>query len=96
MAKSRKTTEVKKLVEMANNMILNSTDDSIGYRQGIMLFIENILHETGNYNGFGYLSLNDLQKAHSEYKIPGINDPNDEYEERFKNTDRTRVHYYIS
>lgn len=55
MAK-KKTVDVKMLVEFANTQLArkDSTAD-IGYKIGICNFIEKVLMETGNYEGYMYL-----------------------------------------
>lgn len=87
----RKTVEVSKLVDVANTM-LASEGTSKEFRQGVILMIENVLFETGNYNGFRYLTNNELP----EDIEPGVRYNGQEilpFEERFVNTDATRVMY---
>ena len=66
MAK-RKTIEVKRLVDEVNRINRESTF-SPEHREGINLFLENILHETGNYEGFNHLYERDVPAGEK----PGI------------------------
>lgn len=50
----RKTIKVSEVVEKANEMLEKSTCDSIG-RKMVALFVSDLLHATGNYDGFNYL-----------------------------------------
>jgi len=52
---SKKTVSVGRLLEKANNTLANSVPELVEYRKGIASFISDVLHETGNYKGFGYL-----------------------------------------
>ena len=105
---SRKTFIIAELVKTVNNSLATSicTPD---VRQGMMNMLEDVLHKSGNYNGFQYLNKHDVPGGHK----PGINthyEPKatggsvlmigkqtyDEapFEARFANTDRTRVCYF--
>lgn len=59
MAK-KKTVNVKMLVEFANTQLArkDSTADT-GYKIGICNFIEKVLMETGNYEGYMYIDNDD-------------------------------------
>lgn len=90
MAK-RKTVTIEFLVNMTNDICKDSAADRKDVRQGAMNLLETALHSTGNYSGFKYL--------HTVADgLPGVNykdgHPMD-YPERFENTDRTRVHYFL-
>lgn len=94
MSKKRKTIAVEKVLEMANHLLRHSADSAVGGREGIQTFIENILFETGNYNGFRYLNKNDMAESNMGKSV-GINiDAFDDYEKRFADTDKTRVEYH--
>lgn len=54
MAK-RKTIEVERVRELANKFLELSADIQSHERIGVAGMIENVLHETGNYKGFGYI-----------------------------------------
>ena len=91
---SRKTFDVNKLVEKANTILSKgSTKDE---RQGIILLVESILHETGNYKGFNYLKTSDVPDG----ELPGIHTNSDGSLptdiDPFDNTDHTRIYFYIS
>tara|TARA_Y100001937_G_scaffold10992_1_gene13348 strand:+ start:151 stop:345 length:195 start_codon:yes stop_codon:yes gene_type:complete len=53
--------------------------------------LENILHETGNYEGFGYLFYDEVPRG----ELPGIHPMAQgmTVADRFANTDNTRVEY---
>jgi hypothetical protein len=64
MAKGNKTVSVLFLLERANKCLASNfaygngatqMETSRAYRAGIASFIELVLHESGNYAGFGYL-----------------------------------------
>jgi hypothetical protein len=57
-------------------------DNTIG---GQIVLLESILHSTGNYSGFRYLSKQEVPDGQK----PGIND-----DYTFDNTDPLRRHYY--
>jgi len=54
--KSRKTADVKSVLKFANYQ-LQRTDEhaSRDYKRAICDMIETVLHETGNYSGFGFI-----------------------------------------
>ena len=95
---SRKTINVEELKNQINEQLRTSTKDP-SYRLGLISILESVLHTTRNYKGFGYL----LEEHVPKGELPGINyevttsgmfQPCENYEERFFNTDSTRVHYY--
>jgi hypothetical protein len=61
MAK-RKTVEVTTLVENANRLLAlpdahgRVIDLNADFRRGVISMVERVLHDTGNYRGFAYLS----------------------------------------
>ena len=89
MAK-RKTINVTALIDMVNGICANSAADAVAVRKGAMSVLEQVLFDTRNYAGFKYLmSVKD--------GAPGVNYKDGklcEGEERFANTDRTRVEYF--
>jgi hypothetical protein len=61
----RKTVSVKSIVDKGNKMLAGWTATSEA-RAGIQRMLEEILHESGNYRGFNYLSETELsEEAHS-------------------------------
>lgn len=59
---ARKTIDVEKVKKAANGLLAFSEEDISDYfrinqdvKQGIVLLLEYILHDTGNYNGFNYI-----------------------------------------
>lgn len=91
---SRKNVSVEAIKANVNRMIAESTCNAEG-RMGMLKILESILHETGNYKGFCYLTVNEVPHGH----LPGINldqygEHMEDYEKRFLNTDKTRVFYF--
>ena len=83
----RKTIDVTVVKNLANTELLNSPDDEVGNRIGIIYMIENILMSTGNYKGFSYLNEKDMLKSTHGTTVGIINGS-------FENTDHTRVYYF--
>ena len=63
----KKTVKVKDLVDLVNSKNRKSTC-SAEKRAGWNAFLENVLYETGNYEGFAYLSQSDVPEGQE----PGI------------------------
>lgn len=88
----RKTISVETIKSMVNDVLLNSEDNYKEGRESLTFFLERVLMNSGNYKGFRYLHVADMKE--SEYGTTlGINDTCDE-NEKFKNTDHTRVRYF--
>jgi hypothetical protein len=92
---SRKTFKVSELVDMVNGICKDSDPAYKDRRQGAMNVLEAILHETGNYRGFRYLSKDECkgQPGVNYAVVNGSSLPHPDYELRFKDTDNTRVQY---
>jgi len=93
---SRKTFSVEALRERTNAYLANDAKRDGEARQALMTVLESILHETGNYNGFKYLTRAEVAISNA---TPGINTTPDgqfidDYRARFAGTDRTRVKYF--
>lgn len=90
---SRKTVLVSNLVDVVNHMCKATSAELSERRQGAMTLLEDTLHATGNYRGFRYLLKHEIHSGN-----PGINylngHPHPDPEQRFANTDRTRVMYF--
>lgn len=67
---SRKTISVASLTELANEILANSSDNSKERRNGVIIFIEAVLHETGNYKGFNFINDGD-DSTRVQYTIKG-------------------------
>lgn len=52
---SRRTHDVRTLIEHANLCLKNSKPEEREYRRGVVSLLEFVLHATDNYTGFGYL-----------------------------------------
>lgn len=88
---ARKTVNVADLVESCNKTLKTHTGDRM-YRLAVQVFLEDILHQTGNYKGFRYLLRDEVPLGEE----PGIHYENGmplPYPQRFENTDSTRVQY---
>jgi hypothetical protein len=88
----RKTIRVETVIDWANHYLATSDDQCSERRRGVLMMLDMILHETGNYQGYRYIT--NLETDHT----PGVRyDENTgellNYAERFENTDRTRVQY---
>lgn len=83
----RKTFDVAVVKDLANKELLNSPDDEVGDREGIIYMIEHILMSTGNYKGFSYLNNQDMLNSTYGTTVGIINGS-------YENTDYTRVHYF--
>ena len=97
MAKARKTFNVEAVKAKVNALMLNSKDDAADVRQGASMVLESILHDSGNYRGFGYLTVKDMENSQGGTTV-GVNNGPDGwvepcYTKRFLNTDETRRYY---
>jgi hypothetical protein len=91
----RKTIEVESMLKFANERLAwVSEANTPEMRWGVIVMIEEILHKSGNYNGFRYLDNHELPSD----VLPGVRRGEDgdalTYEERFTNTDETRRYYF--
>jgi hypothetical protein len=93
---ARKTVDIEYLVNIVNYALAtDQRDNQQDYRLGLFTLLEDVLHNAEAYNGFSYLTVNDIPVGCR----PGINvDPNDgqvlsDYDARFANTDYTRRKY---
>jgi len=96
MAKAKKTISVKTILETVNKRNAKSYC-SKEVREGWNSLLETILLDTGNYEGFTYLSKDKVPAGEK----PGVNvgdsgPENLTIEERFQDTDETRVFYLLS
>ena len=82
----KKTIKVSELVDQANKSFRDSKNEWREQRRAIQTFVETILHETGNYNGFRYLSEKESHAGHT-YGVEWI-----ENEPRFP--DDSRIAFY--
>ena len=88
----KKTVKIIDIIEKVNAINANTFDSDKGYREGQSALLECILHDAGCYCGLTYLSANDLgENAQSV----GIREQRADGTWNFKDTDRTRVKYYI-
>ena len=98
---ARKTFDVSKIKDRVNFYLLNSKDSNRGERRGMMTMLEGILHDSGNYRGFGYLSVRDMENSVNGTTY-GVRPYADSEELKmmqaegtlFDGTDNTRIHYF--
>jgi hypothetical protein len=91
MAKGRKTVDVEFLKTFINSSLQHTADGDVGYRQGLIVVMDTVLHKTGNYQGYGYLTEEDMELTNHE--IPGIRLKKGT-RDKWENTDKTRVKYF--
>lgn len=87
---ARKTVKIGELVELANRMILQSPDSDRLGREYVQTMVERILLDHGQYQGFSYLTPDEMLKSQSGVQ-PGIRP--DQGPGQFIDTDPTRVRY---
>lgn len=92
---SRKTFSVDEFRTRINDSLCHSHMYEHGrpWRLGLIDALESVLHSTGNYKGYRYLTSNEL----ADGELPGIQYLNGQpapYPERFENTDDTRRSYF--
>ena len=83
----RKTCPVVDIAKLVNEQNRCSTCSPL-IREGWNTLLEEILHDTGNYRGYGYLRSKDVPKG----ELPGI----DGEEGNFTHPDETRRFYIYS
>lgn len=89
--KAKKTIQVAQVKEFGNDILLRSSDEYTKQRWGICSMIEKVLHETGNYRGFNYLTENHMKL--SQGKSVGMKlDKNGKPD--FTDCDETRRFYF--
>lgn len=95
MTKRRKTIKVAAIVESINEYLLNSLDNKTAARDAMGMFLESVLMETGNYNGFRYLDEKDMKLSFEGTTVGIRHGSKDDgtYCADFEGTDRTRVQY---
>jgi hypothetical protein len=89
----RKTFNIEAFKSQINSSLANSTCTP-DVRRGMLFALEHVLFEAGAYAGFRYLDQNEVR----EDFLPGVRVDAAgavlPFEERFINTDATRVEYY--
>lgn len=84
----RKTLNVSDFV-IDMNRVLRESVCSAEQRQGLCAALEHVLHSTGNYRGFSYLTEDQVPFG----SLPGIRAGEFGDVARFENIDHTRVKY---
>lgn len=59
----RKTLEIEAIKQKANKFFRVTPNDWTLQREAIQAFVNTLLHETGNYKGFQYLTENQVDKG---------------------------------
>lgn len=88
----KKTIKIEDLKNKINDFLLNSKDELISDRLSMGNLLEEILMEYKNYKGFTYLTSSDMEES-DEGTTFGIRWGNST-EERFVDTDRSRIVYF--
>jgi hypothetical protein len=84
----RKTTCVLDLLKWVNGFLASSQDDQKEARDSLCIMFENVLHKSGNYAGFNYLTA-DMVKEGLSYGVTHCSDG----EHRFH--DESRRFYFV-
>lgn len=88
----RKTINVAEVLNTVNHVLADSAYDDDRhqqYRMGMCILLEDILHKTGNYKGYSYLTQDEIVPDCR----PGVRYENGNAE--FVDTDETRRHYHF-
>jgi len=91
MVKVRKTVPMKDLIEYVNNFNAKSLDSCKDEREGKNHMLEVFLMKTGNFNGFKFLTKQEL--SHDAISV-GIREPFENGNVNFTDTDHTRIKYF--
>ena len=103
----RKTIKVQDLKARVNAFLLDTADGVTDQRKGQICLLESVLMDTDNYNGFRYLTVNDMKASRAGNTV-GINplpdtinsrdgDMAEKYkalDARFDETDNTRIAFF--
>lgn len=81
----RKTIAINTLVDDVNRMLRDSTCTA-DVRLGMCAVLENMLHETENYDGYQYLTADEVPRGH----LPGIDRSKTFEEKRFPDESRRK------
>ena len=52
----RKTVEIQRITDLANQMLATTPDVMKDNRRGIISFVDSLLIQVGRYEGFGYIN----------------------------------------
>lgn len=85
--------EVADLVQQTNQILASSVCVS-AIRTGWISALETVLHKTGNYRGFRYLTDKEVPRDMKPGIRMGADGEMLSYEERFRDTDGTRRCYF--
>ena len=95
MTKSRKTVDVGYLVDTVNTVLAVSIESYKGRRDGMISLLESVLHTTGNYKGYRYLTADELPNGGKPGIRVGFDGEMLPYTDRFTDVDDTRRSYHI-
>ncbi len=84
---AKKTFKVQELLDIVNTSLSSYEGNGRTEISGMISLLEQVLHSTGNYNGFRYLTLDEVPFN----CYPGIRP---DQEDKFENTDGFRRYYY--
>jgi hypothetical protein len=86
---SRKTIKIASIVDKCNEFLLNTADEMQLERDALMMFVFNVLHETGNYKGFRYLCAKDMAESDNGKSVGIVYLENGDPD--FTDSDNTRI-----
>lgn len=90
---ARKTIEVARIREKINYYLLHSSDENHRERKELAFFLGNILHETGNYKGYNYLTKEMMENSLNGSTV-GIAYVTEGNTTRMEKGDDSRVFYF--
>ena len=85
----RKTIKIASIVGKCNEFLLNTADEMKLERDALMMFVFDILHETGNYKGFRYLCAKDMAESDNGKSVGIVYLENGDPD--FTDSDNTRI-----
>lgn len=89
---ARKTIDVEYMKKFVNDFLLNSADEQTIKRQAYCTIIEEVLHQTGNYKGFNYLTRIDMGTSEHGTTVGIVYDVDHPLTGTV--SDPTRIYYY--
>lgn len=90
---ARKTIDVEYVKKFVNDFLLNSADEQTVKRLAYCTILEELLHQTGNYKGFTYLTGINMETSEHGTTVGIVYDV-DHPLTRGTVSDPTRIYYY--
>jgi len=89
---ARKTINVESIKKLVNDFLLNSADEKTVERRSYCAILEELLHQTGNYKGFNYLTGIDMETSEHGTTVGIVYDH--DHPLTGSVSDPTRIFYY--